>query len=227
MEKFCPRCGKTVEKVHGPKNVCADCYRTTEDFVEIPEEIEFIQCPVCGNYRIENVWKDFEGDQKLVYDVLKQFEKEEVEMAVSFKKRRNKYIVEVMMEVQDAGDTIRQVKNTELVPKEKQCKKCSRYQGGYFEAILQLRGKISEDMFGELMEKAGRMTSKDRSDFVSNVEEIHGGYDVYVSSLKMLRSILEDLNEEFDVDENWSRELVGRKDGEEIYRTVVSARIID
>ncbi len=225
MEKFCPRCGKTVKKVFGSKNVCSDCFRIIEDFVEIPDEIEFVQCSVCGSYRIKNVWKEFESDQKLVYDVLKKYEREDVEMSASFKKKGKKYDVKVLMEVEREGEQIRQVKKTLLFPEQKQCLKCSRYQGGYFEAIVQLRGGVSEDLFGELMERAGKITRKDRSDFVSDVKEIHEGYDLYVSSLKMARFLIDVLKEDFDVEENWSRELVGRKDGEEVFRTVVSVRV--
>ncbi len=227
MDKFCPRCGKTVEKVFGKNNVCTDCFRETEDFVEVPEEVRFVQCSVCGNYRIKNVWKKYESDEKMVYDVLKQFEKEDVEMAVSYQRRGERIFSELIMEVEENGETVRQVKNIVLTPEKKQCKKCSRVHGGYFEAILQLRGKINQNMLGDLMEKAGRRTFKDKSDFVSNVEEIHGGYDIYVSSLKMVRGILEDLKKDFNVEENWSREIVGRSDGEEVYRTVVSARVFE
>ena len=225
MEKFCPKCGKTVEKVFGPKNVCVDCYRDMEDLVEIPEEINFVQCSVCGSYRIQNVWKKFESDEKLVFDVLRQYEDEDVKMSASFNKRGEVYDVEVLMEEDKKGRKVRQVAETRLVPEKKQCMKCSKYHGGYFEAILQIRGDVSNDMLGELMDSAAEVTEEDRNDFISNVEEIHGGFDVYVSSKKMLRSLLEDLKNEFRVEEKWSKELVGQEEGEEVYRTVVSARI--
>lgn len=225
MEKFCPKCGKTVEKLFGPRKVCVDCYREAHDFVEIPDEINFDQCSVCGNYKIKNVWKGFESDEKLVFDVLGQYEKEDVEMGASFKRQGEVYNVKVVMEENINGERIRQVKEVQLVPEKKQCRKCSRFHGGYFEAILQIRGDVTENIFGEMMEFAGRKTSEDRSNFVSNVEEIHGGYDVYVSSMNMLRSILQFLKERLKVEEEWSKELVGQKEGQEVYRTVVSARI--
>ena len=225
MEKFCPRCGKTVDKLFGPRKVCIDCFRDTQDFVELPDEIRFEQCSVCGNYRIKNVWKEFESDEKLVFDVLGQYEKENVEMGASFRRQGEIYDVNVVMEKEVNGEIVRQVKELEMVPEKTQCMKCSRFHGGYFEAILQIRGKINQDIFGNMMEFAGRKTSEDRSNFVSNVEEIHGGYDVYVSSMNMLRSLLNFLKDDFGVEEKWSKELVGQKEGQEVYRTVVSARI--
>ena len=226
MDKFCPRCGKTVDKLFGPRKVCIDCFRDTQDFVELPDEIRFEQCSVCGNYRINNVWKDFESDEKLVFDVLGQYEKEDVEMGASFRRQGEVYNVNVVMEREVNDEIVRQVKELEMIPEKTQCMKCSRFQGGYFEAILQIRGKINQDNFGNMMEFAGGKTSEDRSNFVSNVEEKHGGYDVYVSSMNMLRSLLEFLKEHHGVEEKWSKELVGQKEGQEVYRTVVSARIL-
>ncbi len=75
------------------------------------------------------------------------------------------------------------------------------------------------------MESAGRVTSKDRNDFISDVAETDNGYDVFVSSKKMARSLIQFLEERFQVDANWTRELVGEDDGERVYRTVVSVRL--
>ncbi len=225
MQKFCPRCGKEVEKVFGPRGLCSDCYSETAEFVELPDEITFDQCSVCRSYKVENTWNEFESDEKLVFDLLKPFEKEEVEMSAAFNREGEKYVVQVFMEKEENGEIVKQASEVVMRPEKTQCFKCSRYSGGYFEAILQLRGKVTDEMLGQLMDTAAEMTNKDRNDFISNVEEIHGGYDIYASSLKMVDRLVQQLEERFEVEEKRSRELVGEKDGEEVYRTVVSARV--
>ncbi|MDY6788853.1 MAG: 60S ribosomal export protein NMD3 [Candidatus Nanohaloarchaea archaeon] len=225
MQKFCPKCGEEADDLFGSRGLCRDCFEGAVDLVDLPEEITFDQCSVCASYKVKNTWKDFESDQKLIFDLLRPYEKEEVEMSASFRKKGEKYIVNVLMEKPVKGEIIQQTSEVVLKPEKKQCKKCARYAGGYFEVIVQLRGNISEDMFGELMESAGKVTSQDRNDFISNVEEIDQGYDVFVSSKKMARSMISFLEERFKLEKKWSRELVGEEEGEKIYRTVVSVRI--
>jgi NMD protein affecting ribosome stability and mRNA decay len=77
------------------------------------------------------------------------------------------------------------------------------------------------------MDEAAHVTDRDRSAFISNVEEIDNGYDLYLSNRKMARALLDHLKEQFNVDEQRSKELVGESDGEKQYRTVISARVGD
>ncbi|MDY6771083.1 MAG: 60S ribosomal export protein NMD3 [Candidatus Nanohaloarchaea archaeon] len=227
MQKFCPQCGKETDQLFGSKGLCRDCYSEHATFVDLPDEIRFDQCSVCGNYKVENVWKEFESDEKLIYDLLRKHEKESIEMSASFRKQGEKYVVNVLMEKQESGEIVQQTQEVVLKPQKTQCKKCSRFHGGYFEAIVQLRGNVSEAMFGRVMDHAADKTNEDRSDFVSNVEERDGGYDVYVSSNTMAEAILDFIDERFELEQERSKELVGEQEGQKVYRTVISARVGD
>lgn len=226
MEQFCPKCGTSIEQPLGPKGLCKDCYRERHDLVDLPDEIRFDQCSQCKDYKIENTWHEFTGTQDMIFDLLKPYEDEDVEMSASFRSRGETYIVNVMMIDMVDGTQVEQTQEIELIPEKTQCKTCARFQGGYYEAIVQIRGSISEDMFGELMDAAADLTNKDRNHFISNVEERDGGYDVYVSSQAMANRIIDQLQEHASTDVTRTRERVGEKDGEPVFRNVISARVL-
>jgi len=225
MQQFCPKCGTETDQLFGSRGLCRDCYSEHTEFIELPDEIRFDQCSVCGDYKVENVWKDFDGDERLIYDLLRQYENDSIEMSASFRTQGETYIVNVLMERYEDGEPIQQTRELRLVPEKTQCRDCSRFHGGYFEVIVQLRGTISEAMFGKVMEHAGSVTEDDRSNFVSNVEQRDGGYDIYASSSAMADAIVDFIDERFTLETTRSKELVGADDGQEVYRTVIAVQI--
>ncbi len=227
MQQFCPKCGTETDQLFGSRGLCRDCYSEHTEFIELPDEIRFDQCSVCGDYKVENVWKEYEGDEKLIYDLLRQYEKDTIEMSASFRKQGETYIVNVLMERYEDSEPVQQTREVRLIPEKTQCRDCSRFHGGYFEAIVQLRGNISEAMFGNVMDHASEATNEDRSNFVSNVEQRDGGYDIYASSSAMAEAIVDFISERFKIEKTRSKELVGADDGQEVYRTVISVQIGD
>jgi NMD protein affecting ribosome stability and mRNA decay len=225
MQQFCPKCGKETDSLLGPRGLCSDCFNETADLIDLPDEITFSQCTHCGNYRVHNTWNEFESDQQLVFDLLKPHEKEEIEMSASFRKKGEKYIVNVLMEDIVDGKHIQQTHEIELIPEKTQCRKCANFHGGAYDAIVQIRGTMTEAMFGTMMDKASDFTNKDRSHYIANVEEQDGGYDIYTSTTTMANKLIDILRENFTVDITKSRELVGEHDGQEQYRLVISARV--
>ncbi|MCJ7450252.1 MAG: 60S ribosomal export protein NMD3 [Candidatus Nanohaloarchaeota archaeon QJJ-9] len=225
MQKFCPRCGEEVEKVYGNKGLCKDCFIDKEEFVEIPDEIEFRQCSVCKDYKLGNVWKEYKTDQNLVYDLISQYEKDNVDMSASYRKKGEKYVVNVMMVKEVDEKELKQTKEVVLKPEKTQCDKCSKFRGGYYNALLQLRGNITEDSLGELMDRASDLTNEDRNDFVADVVEKHGGYDIYTSTRSMAENLVNILKEKFEMEVKRSKKLVGKEDGQKVYKSTISARI--
>lgn len=225
MDQFCPKCGASIDTPLGPKGLCKDCYRKRHDLVDLPDEIRFDQCSQCNDYKIENTWNEFTGTQDMIFDLLKPHEDESVEMSASYQTKGETYIVNVMMIDEIDGKQVEQTQRVKLVPEKTQCPTCARFQGGYYEAIVQLRGTISEAQFGELMDAAADLTNKDKNHFISNVEQRDGGYDVYVSSQAMANRIIDQLKDHANVDIKRSRERIGEKDGEPVFRNVISARV--
>lgn len=225
MKQFCPKCGTSIDTPLGPKGLCKNCYRERHDLVELPDEIRFDQCSQCNDYKIQNTWNEFTGVQDMIFDLLKPHEEEDIEMSASFQSTGETYTVHVIMIDEIDGKQVEQTQKVQLVPEKTQCPTCARFHGGYFEAIVQLRGAISEDQFGTLMDAAADLTNEDKNHFISNVEERDGGYDIYTSSKTMAKRLVDQLQEHTSVDITRSRERIGEKDGEPVFRTVISARV--
>lgn len=225
MEKFCPQCGAETEHLVGPRGVCRDCYSESHSPLDIPDEVTFPQCSHCMDYRIGNTWKEYEGDEEMVLGLLKQYEDEDIDVAVSYRRQGEKLIANLLIREFVDGELIESTTEVTLRPEQTQCPKCSRFHGGYYEAILQLRGGVTESSFGELMDRATAITNEDRNNFIANVEERDGGYDIYCSTDSMANSLVTILRDEYSIDVERSREIVGADDGEEVYRQVIAVHL--
>lgn len=224
MEAPCPRCGDDTDG-YGPRNLCSECFLDEENLLDIPGEIAVERCSHCGRLRNGMDWVDVEGDREVIAEALEmEIETGTVE-AVSFDDTGEGYSLTLLVEDEVSGETFQQELGLELNVENVQCGPCAKFEGGYFEYKIQLRGENLEEVLEKVMDRALEVTEKDREDFVSNVEERDGGYDLYVSSRDMAEELLKVVRERYDMEEKRSKELVGQEEGEKVYRSVVSARV--
>lgn len=226
MEAFCPKCGSETEGV-GPRGLCADCYLEENDLLEVPEEITVTRCPHCGSAKIGMDWVEAVDDQDFVYRVLDHEIAGEDVRAVRFQRREGDYHVGVIVEKVVDGVELQQELETWIRIEEEQCPTCSKFYGGYYEYEIQVRGddEMVEEALEKLLERAAHVTDRNRENFVSNVDEAKNGYDIYVSSRAMAEELLKVLREQYRLEEQRSKELIGEEEGQRVYRSVVSARI--
>jgi len=108
------------------------------------------------------------------------------------------------------------------------CEQCSRIAGGYYAAIVQLRAEWRVPTDTELAvadEIADSRSSLGEADFVSKVERLRAGLDLYVSSIDCGRKISSRIVEKLGGSVSESSKLYGRKDGRNIYRVSFSVRL--
>ncbi|WP_258084989.1 60S ribosomal export protein NMD3 [Thermococcus thermotolerans] len=114
------------------------------------------------------------------------------------------------------------------------CPRCSRFLGGYFEAILQVRAEdrpLTEEerkVIGKLVEeKVDEIMRKDRMGFIQDTIEKEEGLDFYMGSTSSARKLAQAIKERFGGTISEAYELVGldRQTSREVYRTSVSIRI--
>lgn len=97
------------------------------------------------------------------------------------------------------------------------CRNCSRESGGYYESILQLRGDFSENIVEFIEEKI-------REESFCRIEEVKNGFDFYVGSKSVANKVAEILRRKgFEIKKSYK--IVTRKDGRDVYRTTILARI--
>lgn len=228
MEAFCPRCGVET-RGYGPRNLCRDCYTEEHDLVELPDRIEVERCPRCGSVRVGMEWVETADDEAFILTVLEDaLDDHDVVEALRFRRDEEDeglFHVIMLIEREVDGETMQQEVTTTVVVERTQCPPCAKFHGGHYTYTIQLRGEDVDEALERMLDRAATVTEEDRDDFVANMEEVHGGYDIFCSTRHMAEELLSVAKAHYDVTEQRSRELVGEEDGQRVYRTTISARI--
>lgn len=203
---ICPKCGsKSSEKEFiGP--FCIDCHKFR---FKTPKAVVIKHCKKCGRVWIGNGWvphnkkkieemiaSRFKGDFERIDYYL------ESSVAVMYFREDNKiYMID---------------KKFEPVLEFMHCPDCSRRSGGYYEAIIQLRGdrKKIEKWASKLIYDLNKKT------FVTKVEERREGTDLFVGQSKAVFELLRELGLRTKI----SRKLYTQRKGKRLYRTTFAVR---
>lgn len=106
------------------------------------------------------------------------------------------------------------------------CPACTLKRGNYYEAIIQLRGGYGNDLENVLSYSVRLIDEADSRDiFITRTEKKREGYDLLISDKQFARNIGRRIVEEYGGTYTETSHLVGRKEGNEIYRITVSVRI--
>lgn len=259
MEKFCYKCG-ALEEEKGPlmDGLCRDCFLEENPLIKTPREIELEVCDRCGAYFLEGESHDVERDPTSEYvEAAKELLTSEAEalqagpagtryvrfensegIDLSFEAEYTSpenIVIEVgvqavLFDYQEEPLTDRVEVEVNLV--ETRCDVCSKLESGYYEAVLQVRGKedLDEDKISEvyqaLKDEFLRIQDRSRDEFVSQVKRKHGGMDIYTSSSRLAEDLARFLKNKYGGSMDKSAELIGQtEDGEERYRVTVVARL--
>ncbi|MEM2909006.1 MAG: NMD3-related protein [Candidatus Bilamarchaeaceae archaeon] len=206
MMIVCPKCGRKSSEVKFIEAFCIDCYPYS---VRLPECIELAVCARCGRMRLKGEWMPYNRKKIEEFAVSK--------IRGDFTSAR--YEVEhqtVVFRIKKDGAEIEISKPLTLKKIKSVCPECSKKAGGYYEAIIQLRGK--ESMVTRYERILTTMLKK--STFISKTEEKKEGVDLYVGSSKAVMEVLTELG----LRTKMTRKLVGMKEGKRLHRTTFLLR---
>lgn len=224
LSKFCPRCGKETDKLYGEKKqLCSECYPEKNSLLEIPDELEIKICSVCGRMQHHGEWVEEYTIQEQLGLAFSDYAEDDIRMELQFWEDEDEEYISVR--VHSFKDDLHDESDTKVEFEEVQCSECARFNGGFFKAKIQLRGSDLEKVSNAIVDKAAELTNENRKDFLSNVDQVDGGYDYFLSTEPMNKKILSMLRDRFDPKIERSYELIGEKNGEEVYRNVVSVRV--
>ncbi len=234
---LCPKCGKEVKNLM--VNVCKTCYIEKYRLAELPEVIEIDICSKCGSVFDRGQWtytgtiddvivKKIE-DLLLIHDMA-----DNIELSFeSDKHSANNYHIYIRVDASVLNEPVSQSLNTEIRINYKSCDICSRISGGYYEGIIQIRAQNRiptddekehcMDIMSEVLtnqEKKG-----DRFSFITDVQELKEGLDVYIGSSKSGRNVCKAIEDELGGSFLESPSLYGQKDGKDLYRITFSMRL--
>jgi len=232
-EQFCIECGARGEVFD---NLCWSCYRDRNVLATVPEVIHLTLCGACGARLKGKSWHPQGNrppeDEAVLESVTLHRDVSSSSLKVEIldpEELKSKVLVKGTVEIHGIRADVEL--DTELRIKMARCSVCSREAGNYFEAILQVRhsddrGKRDMDRVRERVEDhVGNTRSRDRNVFISKTESVRGGLDFYLSSKSEGRSIAKELSLSYGVRFKESASLVGRRNGEDMYRNTFSVRL--
>jgi nonsense-mediated mRNA decay protein 3 len=232
---FCVECGKEGATY---ESLCAQCFLSRNRFTEIAEHIDLTRCAHCLEFIIDGKWRPFGSVEDAAADIAVRSVKvrsgsiiKSVEVVVNPLDRSN---FEVSMEMTLQMEDLVKTENLVTIVRVKgaSCPKCSKIKGSYFESILQVRCRDrsldrgdKERILEQIEDMVERAAFENRDLFISKIEELHGGFDVYLSSNNLGRSLSKELAAEYGAETKESSSLVGKKDGKDVYRITFLVRL--
>jgi nonsense-mediated mRNA decay protein 3 len=238
--EFCVVCGRTDRPL--TEGVCADCAADRTTLASAPERVEVVICPHCGARRKGRLWEREGGPPQLTAADLTPFvsvpaeaglrsvEWEELQATATVREFRGHARVGYrgIERTVDVPLSVRLVRQT--------CTDCSRRSGRYYTALLQLRGPPDRRIVRprELRERLERrwdeLVREARPDWraaVSWREERPEGWDCYFTDTLAARAMARLAKQRFGAALTESASLVGRKNGEDLYRVTFCLRFAD
>lgn len=203
---ICAKCGCSDKEKRFVGAFCIDCY----EFKAYLKDPKIKICKRCEKIKIGNEWTKY--NEELISTYLeKKFKGDFKKVKVNFPQRKAKLTFYI------DGKDIEIEKDFNLDIEETICPECLKKSSGYYEAIIQVRG--SEKRVSKIAKKISKKI--ERESFVSKIDELKEGIDIYVGSNKVARKTLEDLNLNFKT----SEKLSGVREGRRIYRITYAVRV--
>lgn len=109
------------------------------------------------------------------------------------------------------------------------CRECTKISGGYYEAIIQIRGaegsEREKSARKNILEMLSSFYPEDRSAFLAREEKVKGGIDIYLGSAKAGKKIARYFKGKYNAETKSSPKLYGRKGGKNLYRITFLIRL--
>ncbi len=189
--KVCPSCGVSEDRKPFVGFFCIDCYLERNPPIKsVKKEVK--RCPTCGRVFIDNRWQDFSLERLSRYLERSIKLSDEVErpiVTVAFGNETTKgieFTVMVRGIIKGTPVTYRYIDT--LLFKKEQCPYCAKRYGGYFEAVLQLRGPKWREAYNFSLTFLS--TQKDPMAFISKEVVKKEGIDIYVGSKRVVEKLL-------------------------------------
>ncbi len=233
---ICVECGKETSELH--EGVCKECFLKKHVDVELENPIEIQICSTCGSVRREGKWIEKPDLNTILL--------ERVDDSLSISSGVDKYSLELEFQEEDPthlhvfatvklhsdGFVAEKNLSTRVILQKEECENCSLQRSDYYEAILQVRppeGEISPEDKASIIDIVHQDIDVDRGEerkvFITAEKEIHGGLDFFISNKQAARKISNKIKNRFGGELTTSSELVGREDGQNVYRMTYSVRL--
>ncbi len=232
---FCVECGREGELI---ESLCEHCYSKRHVQPSLPDHVDLTLCAHCSSMQTDKGWEDVgsvkEASELAIRQALvlpKGSSLSDIRVQLDEKDERNLDAkVRVLLTVH--GHEFERELGTIIRLKRGSCTECSKQQGNYYEAILQVRGPdrdlaegAQRDIEKLVQDRVAAMRKTSRGAFVSKIERVKGGLDFYFSTIPAARGLAKEIQESFCAEYKESSKLWGRRLGKEIYRMTFLVRL--
>lgn len=234
----CPNCGReTAELLDG---FCPQCAADRLSLLNAPEVVDTTECTHCGRQLVGATWRAGAGSRQAklevaLRDALAQdprLDQASWKLAPHWEDERNA-LIGVEFSGALRGVPVNRSFRVRVRFKTTACPDCSREMGGYYEAILQVRGGDGTDLAGllpaierQVETRIAALRAEGRPNaFVSKAEQQRRGSDYYLGSKEVARILASELSEGYGAAQGESTKLVGRKDGRDLVRSTFLVRL--
>lgn len=234
----CPLCGNDVLDLrHG---LCPSCGAAKRPFLETPDIVDVTRCSHCGRLERRGTWMLAPGDDETV-SRLALDEAVDIDPDLAAPQLRSEFrwedpknaVVQVRLEGQYLEHPVEREAEVRIRLKIGSCNDCSRKYGGYFEAIVQVRGSDervlrdrSDSILAQITKDVERYRLEHRTGaYISRSDRVKGGFDLYFGNQEIARLVARNLADKFGAEYAESAKLVGRKDGADLFRFTLLVRL--
>ncbi|MCA1819890.1 MAG: 60S ribosomal export protein NMD3 [Thermoplasmatota archaeon] len=236
----CVECGSQVERLIG--GLCPTCFVAKEPLLDVPTVLDVELCAHCDARHVGAHWFDPEEA-----DDLAEIREGAVRGVIKVHPRVADAHVETEERAQDERTfraTVTLAGNVDGAPvagtasvlvrlRRAVCDRCSRMFGGYYAAVLQLRASERDVTKAETARvhkligaELDRMRATGNRDaFLTKSGPVPGGFDYYLGDIDAGRIIGRVVAARLGATVVETAKLVGRKEGEDIYRVTFLVRI--
>ncbi len=223
LRRFCVLCGRDTE--HAREGLCDECYNLRFPKIKIKSgEIDTNVCE-CGRIEINGKWKFFENDDKLVETFLKKniTVREDVIFHVTYNLTESGMNVKLIED-----ESMKTLGSFSMNFKRKKCPVCASLLGGYYEAILQIRG--SKNFVSRMIQLVYSVMEKEEKNeraFITEMKETARGVDLKLGSKRLASQIVGLAKRYKDVEIKYSKKLKTRKKGRDVFRYTFLIREVE
>ncbi len=205
---ICPECGRTSDEVEFVGEFCIDCTVKRAKQL-IPKMLTIHVCRNCNRLIKNGASEKLEGKSiaPLLSNHKKGIDAKDVEL------QGNKALVTFIYDAD--GHSITFDEEIKIKTKYALCNTCRKIKGGYYEAIVQLRGAKAEALLYALQGYV-----KANGTFISKVEQEATGYNAYVGDKKITAAFFS----AYRLKPERSYTLYGMKNGKKLYRNTYLLR---
>ena len=212
---ICVKCGREAKETF-----CDDCFLHQNELFSV-EDFSIILCGICSAY-YDNKWHDTKDFEEVINECVRKKIKSKnkiTSVKTRFKTIGNKVhvIIACKGKIKPAKKEKTEEKKILIILKKRQCETCEKRSGGYYEALLQIRGEKTD----YLIKKVQRLI-EEKKPTITRIDKLQNGYDVRFMYKKEAERVIGMLRKKHTVEDSFK--LVGNKDGRELYRNFFVVR---